>query len=164
MSSWRKKPIVIDAFKWTGGPDQPEDPTWIVAAMRQGIVSVEQQVPGGCCMRIKTLEGPLFAQVGDYVIKGIEGEIYPCKASIFEASYELEHDEPLEPLHPATKHLLQFFEYEHLPKHLQEHSRPFKELARRLTHTLPSNAELTAALRKLLEAKDCAVRARIAKT
>lgn len=57
--------------------------------------------------------------------------------------------------------MLQFFGYEHLPAHLQEHSKPFSELAAQLVSTLPRNPERTAALRKLLEAKDCAVRARI---
>lgn len=59
--------------------------------------------------------------------------------------------------------LLQFFSYEHLPAHLQKVSRPFGELAQTLADTLPPNAERTTALRKLLEAKDCAVRAVIAK-
>jgi hypothetical protein len=55
--------------------------------------------------------------------------------------------------------LLQFFKYEHLPAHLQAISKPFGDLARSLADTLPANAETTTALRKLLEAKDCAVRA-----
>ena len=55
--------------------------------------------------------------------------------------------------------MLQFFAYEHLPPKLQEVSKPFCELARSVTDTLPSNPERTVALRKLLEAKDCAVRA-----
>ena len=55
--------------------------------------------------------------------------------------------------------LLQFFEYNHLPLHLRMVSAPFHELAHRLVETLPSNPERTVALRKLLEAKDCAVRA-----
>lgn len=55
--------------------------------------------------------------------------------------------------------LLQFFSYEHLPEHLQAVSKPFGDLARSLVTTLPSNPERTVALRKLLEAKDCAVRA-----
>jgi len=59
--------------------------------------------------------------------------------------------------------LLQFFTYTHLPEHLQVVSRPFYELAERIVGTLPQNAERTTALRKLLEAKDCAVRAVIAK-
>ena len=55
--------------------------------------------------------------------------------------------------------LLQFFAYEHLPPHLQDVSKPFGDLARDLAANLPANAESTTALRKLLEAKDCAVRA-----
>lgn len=60
-------------------------------------------------------------------------------------------------------YLLQFFAYEHLPMHLQEHSKPFCELASKIVATLPSNPERTMALRKLLEAKDCAVRAQLFK-
>jgi hypothetical protein len=55
--------------------------------------------------------------------------------------------------------MLQFFLYAHLPPALQEVSRPFGELAAQLATNLPRNAERTVALRKLLEAKDCAVRA-----
>jgi len=55
--------------------------------------------------------------------------------------------------------MLQFFAYEHLPAHLQAVSRPFGDLARHMVRSLPMNAERTAGLRKLLEAKDCAVRA-----
>jgi len=60
-------------------------------------------------------------------------------------------------------YLLQFFEFAHLPLHLQEVSRSFYDLAHRLADTLPSNPERTTALRKLLEAKDCAVRAKLFK-
>lgn len=55
--------------------------------------------------------------------------------------------------------LLQFFAYEHLPPHLQAVSKPFGDLARALVETLPRNPERTVALRKLIESKDCAVRA-----
>lgn len=58
---------------------------------------------------------------------------------------------------------MQFFAWEHLPAHLQEISRPVGELATRMAESLPKNAETSAGLRKLLEAKDCFVRARIAK-
>lgn len=58
--------------------------------------------------------------------------------------------------------LMQFFAYEHLPPHLQAASKPFADLAAMLVETLPRNPERTVALRKLLEAKDCAVRARLA--
>lgn len=55
--------------------------------------------------------------------------------------------------------ILQFFASDHLPEKLREVSSPFGELALRLVATLPRNAERSTALRKLLEAKDCAVRA-----
>jgi hypothetical protein len=60
-------------------------------------------------------------------------------------------------------HIEQFFAYEHLPAHLQEVSKPFSLLAQLVVSTLPRNPERTVALRKLLESKDAAVRARLAK-
>jgi hypothetical protein len=60
-------------------------------------------------------------------------------------------------------HLLRFFKYEHLPEHLQAASRPFADLARQISEG-PRNPETTVALRKLLEAKDAAVRARLVVT
>lgn len=62
----------------------------------------------------------------------------------------------------APEHILQFFAYEHLPPHLQAVSAPFGELAAKVME-LPRNPERTVALRKLLEAKDSAVRALLAK-
>lgn len=64
--------------------------------------------------------------------------------------------DPVEPI-------LQFFAYEHLPPHLQAISKPFGDTARWVVDTLPRNPERTVALRKLLEAKDAAVRALIMK-
>lgn len=60
-----------------------------------------------------------------------------------------------------NEYLLQFFAFSHLPQHLQEISKPFADLANRIVNELPRNPERTTALRKLLEAKDCAVRARL---
>lgn len=59
---------------------------------------------------------------------------------------------------PPEFAILRFFAYEHLPQPLQDVSRPFCDLAHQLAHTLPSNAETSTALRKLLESKDAAVR------
>jgi hypothetical protein len=59
--------------------------------------------------------------------------------------------------------MLQFFEYSHLPAFLQDVSEPFANLARDLVSRLPRNPERSTMLRKLLEAKDCAVRARLYK-
>jgi len=60
--------------------------------------------------------------------------------------------QPVEPL-------IQFFAYAHLPANLQAISRPFGDMADWIVKTLPRNPERTTGLRKLLEAKDCAVRA-----
>lgn len=61
----------------------------------------------------------------------------------------------------SNHYLLQFFGYAHLPEKMQAISKPFHELAHSIANMLPENQELTMALRKLLEAKDCAVRASI---
>lgn len=63
----------------------------------------------------------------------------------------------------APEPIMQFFAYEHLPLNLQTASKPFCVLANQLVAELPRSAERTVALRKLLESKDAAVRARIAK-
>jgi hypothetical protein len=60
-----------------------------------------------------------------------------------------------------TDPILQFFAYNHLPERLRIVSQPFGELAERVVNNLPRNAERTVALRKLLEAKDAAVRAQL---
>lgn len=61
-----------------------------------------------------------------------------------------------------AEHILQFFGWSHLPPHLQAISKPFGDVAANIVMTLPRNPERTVALRKLLEAKDAAVRAFIA--
>jgi hypothetical protein len=61
-------------------------------------------------------------------------------------------------VHPSTQSILRFFEYGHLPPHLQEISKPFCDLAHDMAGRF-DGAELTTGLRKLLEAKDCMVRA-----
>lgn len=63
----------------------------------------------------------------------------------------------------SSEPILQFFGYAHLPPAIQDYSRPFYELAHWCVDNLPRNAERTVALRKILEAKDCAARAFIAK-
>jgi hypothetical protein len=61
------------------------------------------------------------------------------------------------------EHIIQFFADEHLPVHLANVSRPFAQMANEIVQTIPRNPERTVALRKLLEAKDAAVRAVVAK-
>jgi hypothetical protein len=67
------------------------------------------------------------------------------------------------PTATSEEHIMQFFAYAHLPAHLQEISMAFSALANAVVERLPRNPERTVALRKLLESKDAAVRARLAK-
>ena len=69
----------------------------------------------------------------------------------------------MNPNDAPAEHISQFFAYEHLPPHLRDVSAPFGVLAKQIVETLPRNPERTVALRKLLEAKDAAVRAALAK-
>ena len=92
MGFYRKKPVVIEAFRWTGGPDQEEDPVWFLEAMMDGraffgVYSGSTSEKEKVGMFINTLEGPHEVSPGDWIIKGVEGEIYPCKHSVFEEIY-----------------------------------------------------------------------------
>lgn len=90
MAKYRKKPVEIEAFKWTGDINQTEDPIWIVEAIEKGDVWCHEDSESSYTeMKIKTLEGVMTANRGDYIIKGVKGEIYPCKPDIFEITYEV---------------------------------------------------------------------------
>jgi hypothetical protein len=84
---YRKKPVVIEAFQWTGDQAQLEDPDWACKAIEDGIIFFERP-DSGVEMKIKTPEGEMTTGRGDYIIKGIGGELYPCKPDIFEKTYE----------------------------------------------------------------------------
>ena len=85
MAKYRKKPVVIDAFLYEKGMESvtAEWPRWVFDAIADGTLYAE-----GDAMHIKTLEGPLHVSDGDWIIKGIKGELYPCKPDIFEQTYE----------------------------------------------------------------------------
>lgn len=85
MFSYRKKPVVIQAFQWTGGPDQEGEPDWIIEAIKEGSVTFDKR---DGALHIQTLEGVMKVTQNDYIIKGIAGELYPCKPEIFEQTYE----------------------------------------------------------------------------
>jgi hypothetical protein len=89
MAKYRKKPVVIEAFKWTGGPDQTEDPEWICDAIKRGDAWFNYIGTPAVNMEIRTLEGNHIANQGDWIIQGVQGEIYPCKPDIFAKTYEL---------------------------------------------------------------------------
>lgn len=75
---YRKKPVVISAIQWTGY-NRTEILNFVGRAASWGDVTG---------MTISTLEGKHFASEGDYIIKGVAGEFYPCKPDIFAATYE----------------------------------------------------------------------------
>ncbi|QDF18737.1 hypothetical protein SEA_SCENTAE_17 [Gordonia phage SCentae] len=74
---------------------------------------------------------------------------------------QLPPGDPVPDRHPGTVHLASLFAYEHLPRTLQETSKPFSDLKDLLIEQLGDGPELSVALRKLVEAKDCAVRQRV---
>ncbi|WP_227439213.1 hypothetical protein [Methylobacterium sp. W2] len=87
MDKFTKKPVTIEAFQWTAGPDQLDDPIWICDAIRAGIVEFENRGLPDVAMLINTTEGLMTARLGDWIIRGVEGELYPCKDSVFQATY-----------------------------------------------------------------------------
>lgn len=80
---YKKKPVVIEAIKWNG--DKISEVTdWISKALDKGVI-----MRFGNEVKILTLEGIMTASSGDYIIKGINGEIYPCKPDIFDKTYDI---------------------------------------------------------------------------
>lgn len=94
---YRKKPVVIEAFRWTGGPDQEEDPAWLSDLIHSGDVYFAHYSTPSVSMLIDTLEGTMQANPGDYIIRGVNGEVYPCKPDIFAATYEAVDQPPCQP-------------------------------------------------------------------
>ena len=78
MAKFRKKPVVIEAMQWNGDNSQE-----IAAFMNKTILSdwIDD-------ILIITLEGTMKASLGDWIIRGVNGELYPCKPDIFEKTYE----------------------------------------------------------------------------
>ena len=80
-NKYRKKPVVIEAWQ---NSDENEFPVWLAN------VDVGRE-PGGVIL-INTLEGVMKAMPGDYIIKGVQDEVYPIKVDIFEATYEVANE------------------------------------------------------------------------
>lgn len=95
MSKYRKKPVEIEAFQYDGDLKGSDGnyyvPDWAVKAFEEGIMCYdswdEREEP--CELFINTLEGKHHVSVNDYVIQGVNGELYPCKPDIFEKTYDL---------------------------------------------------------------------------
>lgn len=98
--SFRKKPVVIQAMQWNGGPDTASPVIdWILTGDRgaswteahEGFEPEdgEDGYPAEPeCIRINTLEGTMRALPGDWIIRGVQGEFYPCKPDIFQVTYD----------------------------------------------------------------------------
>lgn len=86
---YRKKPVVIEAFQYDGDLMTSNGkyyvPDWAATADKNGIFKIKGQGD----LYITTLEGDMLVNVGDYVIRGVNGELYPCKPDIFRKTYEL---------------------------------------------------------------------------
>lgn len=86
---YRKKPVVVEAFQYDGdfifSDGTPYVPEWAMEANENGTFIHRGQGD----LFINTLEGEMEVSVGDYVIQGVAGEIYPCKPDIFNKTYEL---------------------------------------------------------------------------
>lgn len=87
MAKFRKKPVVIEAVLYGGSTSDISD---IREWMGTGIYNESQiKFRDLRSMRIDTLEGVMTVSPGDYIIRGVKGEFYPCKPDIFAATYEL---------------------------------------------------------------------------
>lgn len=105
---------------------------------------------------VETLEGPLHASPGDWIITGVKGETYPCKPDIFAATYEPANEAAEPPLSRDEERTLESFDY-HRPSEEQVERiavvrRTCKAAARTLIETVQPCADRTVALRKLHEA------------
>lgn len=88
MSKFRKKPVVIEARHYDGTEECAYKLIdWIDQAGGDGVLD-----PDDNAVCIKTLEGVMAASPGDWIIRGVQGEYYPCKPDIFEATYEAVED------------------------------------------------------------------------
>jgi hypothetical protein len=85
MARFRKKPIVITAVQYDGNFRCLD--CFSISEVSHFIVSKDSE--GNRCIKIPTLEGEMIASIGDYIIRGVQGEYYPCKPDIFEMTYEM---------------------------------------------------------------------------
>jgi len=83
IKKYRKKPVIIEAIQFQ---DDADTITKISDFMQKDL-SVDYSDKNNPILKIQTLEGVMMANVGDYIIKGIKGEFYPCKPDIFKNTY-----------------------------------------------------------------------------
>jgi hypothetical protein len=88
MPKFKKKPVVIEAIQYTGKNDFEINNWTHGIAYGSPVLEPTDKNPTGDYLQIKTLEGIMTAIVGDWIIKGVNGEFYPCKPDIFEKTYD----------------------------------------------------------------------------
>ena len=81
---YRKRPIVIEAWQWDGRATKAVK-GWLGDECRVDAIRDGNRIAWLC---VETLEGAMKAEPGDWIIRGIKGELYPCKPDIFEQTYE----------------------------------------------------------------------------
>jgi hypothetical protein len=86
VAQFRKKPIVIEARQWEDGENTDEIFAW--GDEYDVLMSVRDDPHGTTYLTIETLEGAMTATSGDWIIRGVQDEFYPCKPEIFDATYE----------------------------------------------------------------------------
>ena len=91
IALFRQNPVVIEAIQFADDADTISN---IHGFMGSDTTVVDYAAPDAPVVKIETLEGTMSAQVGDWIIKGIKGEFYPCKPEIFEATYS-RYSEPV---------------------------------------------------------------------
>lgn len=85
---YRKKPVVIEAMIYEGVESIPEAEKFVGKSFKVGSSAFDGKKYTWAVVFIETLEGDMHVSKGDYIIKGVYGEFYPCKPDIFEATYE----------------------------------------------------------------------------
>lgn len=93
MARFRKRPVVVEAFRWVSQRDPNQDPSWF----KDALAAETAHVTAGELF-INTLEGQMTADEGDWIIRGVKGELYPCKDDIFQETYDHCLPEDLNPL------------------------------------------------------------------
>lgn len=84
-----KKPVIIEAVRLPLNQEE-ECPEWFIRAGAEGIIRLDSEGK----TRISTLEGVMIAGIDDWIIRGVKGEIYPCKPDIFAMTYEIFEENP----------------------------------------------------------------------
>jgi len=89
---FRKKPVVIEAIQWNGNSNRKEICDFVGKELKTELHSETAYLAGKSAplfgLIIPTLEGEMTASAGDWIIKGVNGEFYPCKPDIFSKTYE----------------------------------------------------------------------------